>query len=159
MEPGKASRVKEGEDVELADVRLLSEPGEPSSQAHSWYSANGRGFTVNGRPTETSGGTSHVATVLGESFYARERFALFAWLPLSPGVSRHPVNRDCFSDEETSLQAGTGRNSLRFFTSTQETTAGLGVLHLVAASSLQYTLFRSGCRPVGVIPSRLFKKF
>lgn len=61
------------DDVELADVALLHQPVESSSEPNSWYSANGRGFSVNGTHTETSGGISHVATVLGEAFYARER--------------------------------------------------------------------------------------
>lgn len=68
-------------DVELAEVRLLSQPEETSGNDHSWYSANGRGHSVNGTQTETAGGVSHVATVLGEAFYARERSA--AW-PNSP---------------------------------------------------------------------------
>ena len=64
---------EQGEDVEMAEVRLLSQPGETSGHANSWYSANGRGYSVNGTQTETAGQTSHIATVLGEAFYARER--------------------------------------------------------------------------------------
>ena len=75
MEAKDETNGKEAEDVELADVRLLNEPSGSDGQAHSWYSANGRGFTVDGRQTETSGGVSHVGTVLGESYYARERSA------------------------------------------------------------------------------------
>ena len=59
-------------DIELSDVGLL-ERNENGGGSHSWYSAHGRGFSLDGRQTETRGGTSHVGTVLGEGFYSRER--------------------------------------------------------------------------------------
>lgn len=67
-------RGKEGiEDTELADISLLNRRDELPSEAHSWYSANGRGYSVNGRQTEYEGDTSHVASVLGEEYYARQK--------------------------------------------------------------------------------------
>ena len=68
---------KNRDDTEMADISLISAPGgpAPSSESHSWYSANGRGYSVDGRQTEYPGDTSHVATVLGEDFYSRERCA------------------------------------------------------------------------------------
>lgn len=59
-------------DIELSDVGLLDQH-ENGSNSHSWYSAHGRGYSVNGRQSETQGGTSHIGTVLGERYYSRER--------------------------------------------------------------------------------------
>jgi hypothetical protein len=66
-------------DLEMADISLLNHPEEDTpthdvgGEAHSWYSAHGRGFTFNGRQTETQEAPSHIGTVLGEAYYSRER--------------------------------------------------------------------------------------
>jgi len=70
----------QNDDVEMADISLLNNPEEDSStrereaQPHSWYSASGRGFSLNGRQTETQEAPSHIGTVLGEAYYSRERW-------------------------------------------------------------------------------------
>ncbi len=70
---------KQNEDVEMADISLLNNPEEDNStrnsggEAHSWYSAHGRGFTLHGRQSETQEAPSHIGTVLGEAYYSRER--------------------------------------------------------------------------------------
>ena len=60
-------------ELELSDIGLL-DSREDTEDPHSWYSANGRGFSVNGRQSETRGDISHIGTVLGERFYSRERY-------------------------------------------------------------------------------------
>lgn len=91
-EGGNPGREARSSDVELSAVRLLGggEEEAPSSSGNeqSWYSANGRGFSVNGRQSETAGGVSHVATVLGEAFYARERSAVHSKQDII-GTRRH----------------------------------------------------------------------
>jgi len=53
-------------DLEMADISLLNHPEEDDSthdaqgEARSWYSAHGRGFTFNGRQTETQEAPSHI---------------------------------------------------------------------------------------------------
>ena len=61
-------------ELELSEVGLLN-GREDGEESHSWYSANGRGFSVNGRQSETRGDISHIGTVLGERFYSRERYS------------------------------------------------------------------------------------
>ena len=72
-QPGFEEGDTPNNDVELAEVRLINGGGETSGQPHSWYTANGRGYSINGRQAEANGGLSHVSTVLGEAFYNRER--------------------------------------------------------------------------------------
>ena len=70
-------------DIELSDVGLLDRrKHDADSESQTWYSAHGRGYSVNGTQSETRGGTSHVTTVLGEGFYSRERCALLQGLLL-----------------------------------------------------------------------------
>lgn len=59
-------------DIELTEVGLL-DTQENGQDPHTWYSANGRGYSVNGSQTETRGDVSHIGAVLGERFYSRER--------------------------------------------------------------------------------------
>ena len=59
-------------DIELSEIGLLDQQ-DGAENAQSWYSAHGRGYTVNGKQSESRGGTSHIGTVLGEGFYSRER--------------------------------------------------------------------------------------
>lgn len=63
------------ENVELADVRLLNQQRETEVSPFSWHSASGRGFTTNRAQSGEGHGVSHVATALGEAFYAQERCA------------------------------------------------------------------------------------
>ena len=87
-------RKLENEDVEMADISLLNSPDDDSSnrdgdggaEPHSWYSAHGRGFSLNGRQTETQEAPSHIGTVLGEAYYSRERWVTFRGLPQFSGV-------------------------------------------------------------------------
>ena len=80
-------RKAENEDVEMADISLLNSPDDDSSQReggaepHSWYSAHGRGFSMNGRQTETQEAPSHICTVLGEAYYSRERWVTSLRVP------------------------------------------------------------------------------
>lgn len=74
MEGGSKQKNGHTDDTEMADISLINRAeDELPSEAHSWYSANGRGYSVNGRQTEYEGDTSHVATVLGEQFYTRQK--------------------------------------------------------------------------------------
>ena len=85
-------RKTENEDVEMADISLLNSPDDDSSQREggaepqSWYSAHGRGFSMNGRQTETQEAPSHIGTVLGEAYYSRERCVTPFEEPELPGA-------------------------------------------------------------------------